>query len=1039
MGAGFVRVAGMFRIVALGVLPFLLVVQALVAEVTLHHDFDNGALVPERSYVDGDWVYLDGPDNFNAGRWKWIYFRADGVAGRALRFRIGSNFATGASRLSDLRMVYREAGGEWEFFEYNVLNTSAGTFTFYNDAAFTADSVEVSFSFPYPVSRAADLVAEVSQTPWGFQTASTGDDFILGMSPGGIDDRGRQIGPLPLYGFMITDPNGIAEKQRIVLCSGVHSNETLGTWVLEGLVRWLVGDDPRAAALRREVEFYVYPMVNADGRYAGYNRGGVAWPSRDTNRFWREDLYVDMDDIRQVAEAMKADTGAERVSWFADFHSWSDTGAHFVIMNPAVGDTVFWQELKRMEPDMGRSNTTSTTPTSRRFAMVSLGATYSLIPETMFRPGEYPERYLAMGERFGIAWFHQVNPGGFKDPDANVLVLARAGDPREAEARAFGAWLAAEGAAAGVTGVDVSADLVVNVLDSAGGLSEIQQQLLEMYDLVIVPPIGAGPAADFGSADWNAVRTPILNLNGPVAGPSHWGWFGSMEKTVELLQEMVIADLAHPVLGDLDTAGGTVQLHPAPGTLTTVARTDSTVLNGRVVGWTDHETAGINPRFPALVFWEGDGATPFYAGGSEAPAQRRTYLAGPDAAIPDSLTAAGRQLLLNAVARTRRTRILMLVSAGHSAEANVREMGAWLASEGSGRYSVDFSADLTPDVLVSSSSLSTAQRAVLERYDLILMPRFGVGSAGNFASTDWNTITTPLLCMNAFMMASNRWGWVPAGISTVTTPTILDLVVVQPDSPLLVGLDTSQGRVPMLERDLGILQVPVDSNLLTGQAIGWTDIEDGGENRRNPWIVFWDGNEPAFHHGAGGQAPAGRRMLFLSPQSNAPGEYSAQGLAILLNAVENMSSPQPRPATVPGFQQWRHSQFTQAQLANRHLSGPAGDATGGGTPNLLKYLLGLGPHDEGQIDLPKPEVRELSLGGEDTHSFLTVSFRSRSDISDVAIRVEASTDLRLWTEDAVLYAEDTSDPAWRWQHFRASAPLEAETERFLRLSFEPLW
>ena len=57
------------------------------------------------------------------------------------------------------------------------------------------------------------------------------------------------------------------------------SSKTLGNWVLEGLVRWLVGDDPRAAALRREVEFYVYPMVNADGRFAGYNRGGVAWPA----------------------------------------------------------------------------------------------------------------------------------------------------------------------------------------------------------------------------------------------------------------------------------------------------------------------------------------------------------------------------------------------------------------------------------------------------------------------------------------------------------------------------------------------------------------------------------------------------------------------------------------------------------------------------------------------------------------------------------------------------------------------------------------
>ena len=60
-----------------------------------------------------------------------------------------------------------------------------------------------------------------------------------------------------------------------MLVGGVHANETLGNFTLEGLVDFLVSDDLEAAQLRRYAEFYVYPMANPDGRYAGYNRSTV--------------------------------------------------------------------------------------------------------------------------------------------------------------------------------------------------------------------------------------------------------------------------------------------------------------------------------------------------------------------------------------------------------------------------------------------------------------------------------------------------------------------------------------------------------------------------------------------------------------------------------------------------------------------------------------------------------------------------------------------------------------------------------------------
>ena len=84
--------------------------------------------------------------------------------------------------------------------------------------------------------------------------------------------------------------------------SGVHANETLGNFTLEGLVDFLVSDDLEAAQLRRYAEFYVYPMANPDGRFAGYNRSTVQRVNVDPNRAWNPPNYFDPDE--RVAAAV---------------------------------------------------------------------------------------------------------------------------------------------------------------------------------------------------------------------------------------------------------------------------------------------------------------------------------------------------------------------------------------------------------------------------------------------------------------------------------------------------------------------------------------------------------------------------------------------------------------------------------------------------------------------------------------------------------------------------------------------------------------
>lgn len=401
-------------------------------EVRIEQDFDGGSLLLEETRIEGDTVYLEGRDNYNRGRWKWIHFSMTGVEGRALEFEIGNHFATGPGRLDRLRFVYSHDQVRWTFFPQASHDRDRGVYRFGKGAPFTSDRVWVAFSMPYPVSRVADLVAFLRHSDHVFPTASSDERLVLGQSPGGTDDVGRTIPPQDIHGFMITDgaAGGVEDKEKVVILSGVHANETPASHVTEGLLLFLAGESPEATELRRAAEFYVYPMVNPDGRYAGYNRGGVLHPRRDTNRFWHEDLYADMPDIQLVGEAMKRDTAGSDVAFFLDFHSWSDTGHHFVIAERSLRDTVFWEALTGHEPDMRLRGTTfgdeqalAQAGRSSWFAHLRLGARHAMIPETMFRPGENSARYRRMGRAFGLA-LHADLVGGGVSPEAALRTPA---------------------------------------------------------------------------------------------------------------------------------------------------------------------------------------------------------------------------------------------------------------------------------------------------------------------------------------------------------------------------------------------------------------------------------------------------------------------------------------------------------------------------------------------------------------------------------------------------------------------------------------
>jgi hypothetical protein len=383
----------------------------LLAVVTLDADFDHGSLDVANSSVVANTILLSGRDNYNTGDWKWLYFEASGVNGLTPTFDIDDDFASGSSRLDNHSMVYSYDQQNWFFFDNNQRSAGLGRFTFSNNAPFTQDSVYVAYGLPYSYQRVVDLVAGVKTSPYVSPTLSSNANLVVAQSPGGIDDLGRNIAPKDLYGFKVTDASAVGPKEKVVLISGVHANETLGNHTLEGLIDFLVSADPRAAELRKKAEFYIYPMVNPDGRFAGYNRSTVQHEDRDPNRYWTELKYDDMTDVKAIGEAMKADTGSD-IDYFIDFHSTVDTEEHFGYTDFQQGMhlTDFWTNFLALEPAFRTYDAGLSDDTSIKFANNQLNSDFVVTFETEFIPGENIDRFQTLGMNVGIAFQMALAP-----------------------------------------------------------------------------------------------------------------------------------------------------------------------------------------------------------------------------------------------------------------------------------------------------------------------------------------------------------------------------------------------------------------------------------------------------------------------------------------------------------------------------------------------------------------------------------------------------------------------------------------------------
>ena len=163
---------------------------------------------------------------------------------------------------------------------------------------FTEDSVWIAHSIPYLTNHEQALIDDV-HGPY-VQTS------VLTMSEGGH----------PVHRLTITAPNGLPNKYGIWFVARQHAWEASGSWVADGLARWLVSSDPQAVELRAKAVLNLVPIMDIDNVMLGGS--GKDQQPIDFNRDWRSAPFWNA--VREVIGAIDSVAAAESYDLFFDSH-----------------------------------------------------------------------------------------------------------------------------------------------------------------------------------------------------------------------------------------------------------------------------------------------------------------------------------------------------------------------------------------------------------------------------------------------------------------------------------------------------------------------------------------------------------------------------------------------------------------------------------------------------------------------------------------------------------------------------------------------
>ncbi len=220
----------------------------------------------------------------------WFSFELSDVGGCPVRLIWDTVDITlgGGSNLDTLRPVLRADDGDWRRVpDVEVVTTTDGRSQVVFEQAEPCERLGAAFCFPYGPD---DLQATLHELPGAW------DDSVIGLSREGREFRRlRQA-----------NVSGDGKRPGVYFMARQHAGETPGSWLMDGVMRFLAGDSDEARRWREEFDCWLAPFVDLDGVVDGdYGKDALPW---DFNRAWellpmRPEVHALQQDLQRFAGA----------------------------------------------------------------------------------------------------------------------------------------------------------------------------------------------------------------------------------------------------------------------------------------------------------------------------------------------------------------------------------------------------------------------------------------------------------------------------------------------------------------------------------------------------------------------------------------------------------------------------------------------------------------------------------------------------------------------------------------------------------------
>ena len=212
------------------------------------------------------------------------------------------------------QLGWRRAGAEICYFENGVKRKNSGrnfTLSFEMDFPHDDDICFLAMCYPFTYSDLRALLLETQLL--------TTKSRIFTCAELCKTEAGNSC---ELVTICAPRPSTQIEKRPVFFITGrVHPGESNSSYIVKGIIQFLVSDHPIASALREHFVFEIVPMLNPDGVIHGHYR--VSQSGDDLNRNWTDPSRERHPTIYHAKKRIKTLAPEGRLQFYCDIHGHS--------------------------------------------------------------------------------------------------------------------------------------------------------------------------------------------------------------------------------------------------------------------------------------------------------------------------------------------------------------------------------------------------------------------------------------------------------------------------------------------------------------------------------------------------------------------------------------------------------------------------------------------------------------------------------------------------------------------------------------------